>query len=953
MTMAGQLKPMARDNEHSSSDAPSVRPAGQSDETAAAEDPLVELARIVNRTRPSGGSVTSDRVGTTDYFAGLDDFPDFGQDTRAERPQAETRPQAAHGRAHDHAHERDHDHDTQRREPVMGTRQEPSFGSRQEPAFGGSAAPQAPLRDEDYETQGWAQDWAEESPDEVQAPASVSHAQHAAPAVRVEPRLGGAPAVRSPADQGEEEGFPALEDELIGAFRSSFDFTRRQPEADDDIDLQPRAPFAGGPADLSFEREFSADLQLDETQVDDPLRAAPRHEPHLDSADEDDLFDGGEAEYAQDDYAQDAYADEAPGDGELSDDIEDEPTYADAVQARREPLSDQGARTAAAAPTPAPATDLDALFAELGQLAASSASRNSVRSEGYFAEVGGFVTEETPAASDSLSRGGAPDAADLTEPASSADRSSFGAAAYTAASHGAQPASGRGASTGRPLVSDDFLDDPAFGAASLTDPVFDTPATTQAARGDYRSLSGSASLSQDIDDMAWPAAANRLPHGDDDEEAPPPEGYDLDAVAAAMQESDPTIGRSGVLPPHSHEEEVAVPRGAARNRKGLGVAAAVLGVVVLGGIGYALVGGGDSVVIPDGPAPVIAGLEGPLKVMEPAKEEDDSGSKLIYDRVDGTSDTSRERLILPEKTEPAALPPAPDEVVTTDPLVPGGPKKVRTLVVRPDGSIVSGEGAGQTQARVIDTSPAAVNGSSATQPAADASPATPLPDAGATSAETSAPAAPAANDPFAPSANGPDAGAQTATAPDPFAPAQDGTQPDAAAADPFASTASAEDQANAPKGIPRTKPGVSERTVVAAAQPVATQPVATQPSATVRSSGPLVLGAAPAAPVAAAPIASAPVTAAPVASGGSIPPGTYVVQVTSRQSEETARTSYQDLQRRFPSVLGSRQAVIVRADIEGKGTFYRARIPAGSKAEAISLCESLKAAGGDCFVRQD
>jgi Sporulation related domain. len=49
-------------------------------------------------------------------------------------------------------------------------------------------------------------------------------------------------------------------------------------------------------------------------------------------------------------------------------------------------------------------------------------------------------------------------------------------------------------------------------------------------------------------------------------------------------------------------------------------------------------------------------------------------------------------------------------------------------------------------------------------------------------------------------------------------------------------------------------------------------------------------------------------------------------------------------------VLGDRQANIVKADIPGKGTFWRVRVPAGSRAEAVKLCESYKAAGGSCFV---
>ena len=41
---------------------------------------------------------------------------------------------------------------------------------------------------------------------------------------------------------------------------------------------------------------------------------------------------------------------------------------------------------------------------------------------------------------------------------------------------------------------------------------------------------------------------------------------------------------------------------------------------------------------------------------------------------------------------------------------------------------------------------------------------------------------------------------------------------------------------------------------------------------------------------------------------------------------------------------------VQRADIEGKGVFFRVRMQAESKEEAVRLCERLKSAGGSCFV---
>lgn len=85
---------------------------------------------------------------------------------------------------------------------------------------------------------------------------------------------------------------------------------------------------------------------------------------------------------------------------------------------------------------------------------------------------------------------------------------------------------------------------------------------------------------------------------------------------------------------------------------------------------------------------------------------------------------------------------------------------------------------------------------------------------------------------------------------------------------------------------------------------------------------------------------------ASTAAGG----GSWSMQIASQPTVESAQSSYQDLQRRYGSVLAGRTANIVKAEIAGKGTFYRVRVPAQSRNDAINLCTSYKAAGGNCFV---
>lgn len=78
--------------------------------------------------------------------------------------------------------------------------------------------------------------------------------------------------------------------------------------------------------------------------------------------------------------------------------------------------------------------------------------------------------------------------------------------------------------------------------------------------------------------------------------------------------------------------------------------------------------------------------------------------------------------------------------------------------------------------------------------------------------------------------------------------------------------------------------------------------------------------------------------------------GTYFVQIASQPSEADARESGNSLSRRFASVIGGRGFVIQRAVIDGKGTFFRVRVPAGTRDEANALCARYKSAGGSCFI---
>jgi hypothetical protein len=89
----------------------------------------------------------------------------------------------------------------------------------------------------------------------------------------------------------------------------------------------------------------------------------------------------------------------------------------------------------------------------------------------------------------------------------------------------------------------------------------------------------------------------------------------------------------------------------------------------------------------------------------------------------------------------------------------------------------------------------------------------------------------------------------------------------------------------------------------------------------------------------------------PQTSGGA---GGYLVQVSSQRNEADAQASYRALQDKFPAVLGSRAALIMRADLGDHGVFYRAAVgPFVTPDEAAQFCANLKSAGGQCVVQRN
>ncbi|MDP2120145.1 MAG: SPOR domain-containing protein [Hoeflea sp.] len=402
-------------------------------------------------------------------------------------------------------------------------------------------------------------------------------------------------------------------------------------------------------------------------------------------------------------------------------------------------------------------------------------------------------------------------------------------------------------------------------------------------------------------------------------------------------------GLAYTAPEHEDIHEEPAQRG--QGSRGSVLALAVLGFAVLAGagaLGWSMLSGDDTVA--DGGPRIIRADTEPVKVLpeNPGGVTVPNQDKAVYDRVAGSDasspgqpslvNTAEEPVDVVQRTlDPEILPlEGRDDpsVKSEDRLAAGGsdadgageaasapvvsPRRVRTMIVKPDGSIVARE----------EPEPALEPQAALAEPTgADAMTAEPATEA-AVAAELVAPVEQAAVAP--------------ADAPPALAPG--------AAAD-----VPATDQSIAPVRVVTTQP---VRAPVPQNRP-ADQPVTVVGTVTQGGdvANPQTLPAATAQPeqIASAPAAAAP-AAAPATAAPAANPGGYYMQIASQPTAEGAQASWQALSSRYNAVIGGRGVDIQRADIPGKGVFHRVRIPAGSRDEANALCARYKSAGGSCFV---
>lgn len=376
---------------------------------------------------------------------------------------------------------------------------------------------------------------------------------------------------------------------------------------------------------------------------------------------------------------------------------------------------------------------------------------------------------------------------------------------------------------------------------------------------------------------------------------------------------DPT-GRGGAQRPKAAAKSRPVRPEPRRSGVGAGlfVAGSVLSVVVLAGLGYlGYRAYATNVAVSDGGVPVIKSV-GKVKEEPPARtaQSDTAAPRLAPDRVeDNTKLVTRSE----EPVDQVSVGPrritagAPGTVVPQ----PAGdqPRTVKTVVVRPDGSVVQ------------QATPAPAPTPVRTQPVSAET--TPL--VAVAPQAVPVPVAPAPKDPIGQQI------APTSVAPAPIAAAPAPTKPAA----PAASTASAP----APRLAAQPTPvAPATRPIAPAGAPLALAPQ-TAPLAPAPIPGQVQprLAATPTPPAAVAP---------PSAGAAS---GEFMVQLSSQKSEAEAQRAISQLQARYAALSG-RSMDVQRADLGAKGVYYRVRAAGGSQEQAASLCGQVKAAGGDCMV---
>lgn len=281
-----------------------------------------------------------------------------------------------------------------------------------------------------------------------------------------------------------------------------------------------------------------------------------------------------------------------------------------------------------------------------------------------------------------------------------------------------------------------------------------------------------------------------------------------------------------------------------------------------------------------------------------------------------------DRLVVPDPVRIAAQGRLPDDDARA-------PRQVRTVVVRPDGTIVPTEIARDAEA--ADSGAAPESRGPAAPPAEPAQESAALPGPAEDGADPSS-----QSDADISTAYSLAERADPTTGADPLGYAGDAeaVTPDIGAIDPPGSDG--DDADVAPDGFDApddTALGAPDAAADGASVAVVPRPRPTPPPRTSRSAR-VVATASP----------------APAAASAAADDMPWGAQLASQRSRADAEASMNRIKRSYGSILDGEDLMIIESTVGDRGTFYRVRVGANSQGEASSLCARLKGAGADCFV---
>jgi hypothetical protein len=349
------------------------------------------------------------------------------------------------------------------------------------------------------------------------------------------------------------------------------------------------------------------------------------------------------------------------------------------------------------------------------------------------------------------------------------------------------------------------------------------------------------------------------------------------------------------------------------NRAIAGPAVAVALLAVAGfGLYWVLGQGGGAT----GPAPLVVADTTPTKEVPEVEAPAAAQQSVVFNEMSGTDASADEQIVSRDQADTEAVVAANSALsstgvladtsgATVDPNQDGlVNRKVRTVTVRPDGTIVSGDDslAGSAILPVDRPNVPEVPGADFSTPDLIAS-------------------------------------AIAETEPTPAAAATDVTATPAATA-----------------AGPAAEPGSSIAVVDATGAPISgrTVTVPMQRPDDFSAIAAAALASATAAPAATAPVESATIAAAsaPQAAVATSTAGSAAayVQLASQRSEAEAQQTVQAITTRYGVLFGGASPEIRQVDLGERGIFYRVLVPAASRDAAANICTNIKAAGGDCLL---